>query len=152
MKRATILLAIAAFLYVLSWLMPVVDGGTTLSDGGLPGWEAFRVALAPIWSYEGLAGDKWWSDLLSVLSALTNIAFLAATAVLASWPQRFRRGIFWSLVSATIINALWFVLSAERGDLSIGYYLWLSSFIVLAVAARSVPADAGPANAPSAAA
>jgi len=151
MKPATIALTVATFLYVLSWLMPVVDGGTTLPDG-LPGWEAFRLALSPIWSYEGLAGDNWWSDLLSVLSALTNIAFLAAAAVLTSWPQRFRRGIFWSLMSAAIINALWLVLSAERGDLRIGYYLWLSSFIVLAVVARSNPAGAGPASAHSAAA
>ena len=152
MKRTTILLAVAAFLYVLSWLLPVADGGTTLSDGGLPGWEAFRLALSPIWSYEGLAGDSWWSDSLSVLSALTNIGFVASAAILASWPQRFRRGTFWSLVLATIVNTLWFVLSDERSDLRIGYYLWLSSFIVLAVAARSMPAAAGSSTAPSTAA
>ena len=149
MKRTTILLAVAAFLYVLSWLLPVADGGTTLSDGGLPGWEAFRLALSPIWSYEGLAGDSWWSDSLSVLSALTNIGFLAAVAALAFWLQRLSRGVFGGLVLATIINALWFVLSDDRGDLRIGYYLWLSSFIVLAAAARSMPASAGSSSAPS---
>ena len=153
MKRATIVLAVATFIYVLSWLMPVVDGGTTLRDGGVPGWEAFRVALSPIWSYEGLAGDdSWFSDLISVLSGLTNIGFLASVAVLAFWPQRFTRAIFCGLVLATIINALWFVLSDERGDLRIGYYLWLGSFIVLAMAARSIPARTGPSTTPSAAA
>jgi hypothetical protein len=150
MKRTTRLVAVAAFLYVLSWLMPVVVGGITLFDGGLPGWEAFRLALAPIWPYEGLTGDGWWSDSLSVLSALTNIGFVISAAMLAAWPQRFQRGIFWFLVLASIVNALWFVLSDERGHLRIGYYLWLSSFIALAVAARPWSADAGPSTAPSA--
>ncbi len=53
---------------------------------------------------------------------------------------------------ATIVNTLWFVLSDERSDLRIGYYLWLGSFIVLAVTARLVPAAAGSSTAPSTAA
>ena len=126
-------------MYVLSWLLPVGDGGATLWNGGVPGWQAFRLALAPIWSYQGLSGDSWAPDSLSVLSGLTNIGFLASVAVLAFWPQRYTRAIFRGLVLATIINALWFVLSAERGDLRIGYYLWLGSFMVLAEAARSIP-------------
>ena len=39
---------ILALLYVIAWFLPVEKDGTTLADGGLPGWEAFRVALAPL--------------------------------------------------------------------------------------------------------
>ena len=152
MKRTPTLLAVGAFLYVLAWLLPIANGGTSLSDGGLPGWEVFRLALSPIWPYEGLAGDNWSSDSLSVLSALTNVGFLASVAILAFSRQRFRRWTFWFLVTATIVNSLWFVLSDQRSDLRIGYYLWLGSFIVLAVTARLVPAAPGSSTAPSTAA
>ena len=32
----------------------MVKGGPTLADGVLPGWEACRLALSPIWPYEGV--------------------------------------------------------------------------------------------------
>jgi hypothetical protein len=153
MKRTTLLLATAALIYMVSWFVPVVEGGATLARGGLPGWEAFRVALSPIWSYEGFpGGDSWFSDLASVLSGLTNPWFLASLAVLAFWSPRFTREVFWGLALATLINTLWFVVPSERGDLRIGYYLWLGSFIVLAAAARSILLSAGRSSPPSAAA
>ncbi len=42
-------LLLAGFLTnAISWLLPVVKDGTTLAKGGVPGWEAFRIALSPI--------------------------------------------------------------------------------------------------------
>ena len=141
MKRTTIALLIAVMTYVLAWLLPVADGGTTLLEGGVPGWEAFRVALAPVWPYEGFANGNFFMDLLSVGSALTNFVFIAALAVLSLGPRTASRGVFWGLLSAALLNAHWFVLVDERSDLFIGYYMWVGSFLVLAARAHGLGND-----------
>ena len=41
-KRLVILVALA---YMLAWFLPVIEDGVTLPNG-MPGWEAFRVALS----------------------------------------------------------------------------------------------------------
>ncbi len=151
MKRTTTVFAIAAIMYVLSWFMPVVDGGTTLAQGGVPGWEAFRVALSPIWPYEGLSGDSWFSDLISVISGLTNLWFIVSVAILAAWPERSVHHVLWGLVLCALVNALWFVLAEARGDLLVGYYVWFSAFVVLATAAHLISAQAAQSSPPSAA-
>ncbi len=137
MKRMTIVATLAAFVYVLSWLMPVFAGGTTLAKGSVPGWEALRYALSPIWEYQGLSGRaENFNALISVISGLSNLWFVVALAALLLRRRGYHPGIFWGLALSVLVNVLWFVLANERGDLRIGYYLWLGSFVVLAVAAR----------------
>ena len=150
-KRGMTALATAGIIYLLSWLTPVAEGGTTLAQGGVPGWEAFRGALAPIWPYRGLAGDSWFSNLLSVMSGLSNLWFVMSLAVLAVWPRRLNRAILWGLALLAVVNALWLVLSDNRADLRIGYYLWLGSFVVLAATARFIGAGVARSNSPGAA-
>ena len=140
MKRSTVLLNVAAVLYLVAWLSPVAEGGTTLAKGGLPGWEALRVALSPIWDRSG--GDALWRSALSILSALTNGWFLYTLAALGGRVSASERVLFWGSVAAVVINAQWFVLSDPRSDLFIGYYLWLASFAALAAAAHSARAFA----------
>lgn len=135
MKRTAVVLWSGAVLYLLSWFLPVVDGGTTLARGEVPGWEAFRVALAPLWPYEGVGGDGGVFDLIAVVSALTNLWFVVAVMVLVARRERFRSAVLWGLVLSALINALWFVLSEDRADFRIGYYAWCGAFVVLAGAA-----------------
>ena len=50
MKRPKAVLAIAGGIFIVAWFLPVVDGSSSLRQGALPGWEAFRYAFAPVWS------------------------------------------------------------------------------------------------------
>ena len=122
-------LAIVVILYAIAWLLPVVDGGTTLAKGGLPGWEAFRVALSPLW--ESGARDTWWESALSVASGLTNAWFIGAVAVLWRSPTS-GRTVTWGSLAATVLNSHWWLLYQPRSDLRIGYYIWWISFAAIA--------------------
>jgi hypothetical protein len=138
MKRTTVVLAIPALVYALSWFVPVYDGGITVGEGGLPGWEAFNFALAPIWSNHGDT-IEWLLSVWMALSALTNVWFLVALAILVLWPHRTKRGVFWGLVFAALLNTLWLLFFGDDLDeLRMGYYLWLSSYLLLAAAARLI--------------
>lgn len=141
MKRTTVVLWSGAVLYLLSWLLPVVDGGTTLARGGVPGWEAFRVALSPFWPYQGSGSERGVMDLVGALSALTNLWFIFAFAVLAAGRERFRRAALTGLVVSTLTNAHWFVLADDRAGFRIGYFAWFGAFVLLAVAAHSLSRD-----------
>ena len=134
--------ATAALLFVVAWLTPVHEYGTTLAQGGVPGWEAFRVALAPVWHLPEFETSTWYWSTVTVVSALTNFLFVAALAHVLWRPGIHGRTVFGLLVAATVINAaVWFVFSNDRGDLRAGYFLWVASFAVLAVTAWFVPTD-----------
>jgi len=130
LKAATRIVSLALAAYTAAWFVRVVKGGSTLTDGILPGWEALRVALSPLWPY------KWNIDggllgLLSVASALTNLIVLA----LPFWLHLARRHrpavVIGPLWLATAINAFWMYPTPQ--DLRWGFYMWFGSFIILAV-------------------
>lgn len=131
MKRTTMALAVAACFYVLSWFVPVVAD----QESAVPGWEAFRVALSPIWPYRGAGGGSSFWDVLGVISALSNLWFVLSFALHAFFPMKSRGVVFGGLVVAALVNTFWLLL-ADIGDLRIGYYLWLGSFVILALATR----------------
>jgi hypothetical protein len=132
--------AIATLLFVVAWLTPVHEYGTTLAQGGLPGWEAFRVALAPLWHLPDFETTNWYWSIITVVSALTNLLFVAALAHMVWRPGTYGRAVCWVLVAATAINTSWFVFGDDRGDLRLGYFLWVASFALLALSARFVSA------------
>lgn len=82
MKRSTLIVAIAAIIFLIAWFIPVVKDGTSLAKGGVPGWEAFRVALSPVWSYQGWEGGNWFLKLISIISGLTNLWFVLTLTAL----------------------------------------------------------------------
>ena len=135
MKRTTVVLWSGVVLYLLSWCLPVIDGGTSLARGGLPGWEAFRFALSPIWPFQGSGGATGILDALGAVSALTNGGFVLAVAALAAGHVRLRRVASWGLIASAGVNAMWFLMADARGELRVGYYAWWGAFIVLAGAA-----------------
>jgi hypothetical protein len=123
--RAALVAAVLA--HLLGWALPAVYGER--------GWRAFRAALSPVWPYEGIRLDPGLLLVLSVASALTNLLFAVLATVLA-----LRRGsakaVLWVAAGATLLNLHWPVtMGAERRLLELGYFVWVSSFALLTLAA-----------------
>jgi hypothetical protein len=128
-RRRVVLLTVAACAFILGWVLPVIDE--------YRGWQAFRVALSPLWPYENFKIDGWHNAILTPASGLTNLLFALAFAELALRRKLNPRAIAWLLVGATLLNMYWLVLAGEAiTDIAIGYYVWLVSFPLLALAAR----------------
>jgi hypothetical protein len=136
MRRARLAFVLACLIFLVAWFLPVVDGGTSLRNGGLPGWEALWFALSPIWDRG--TGMTWWQQVLSVLSGLTNGWLVLSVTMLLRRRVGARRLLVAGLGVAALINAMWLVLFGGFGDLRIGYYLWTISFALLAAAAWGV--------------
>jgi hypothetical protein len=123
--HVTLLAAVVA--NVLGWLLPVVYDDR--------GWQAFRVALSPFWPYEDFRIEPGPLLVLSVASALTNVLFVALAVVLVLRAHR-ARAILWAAAAATLLNLHWPIsMGDERRLLESGYFIWVSSFALLALAA-----------------
>jgi hypothetical protein len=120
----------AAALFVVSWFLPVLDG--------VPGWMAFRLALAPIVPYHDSPAPGWDDAAPQAMSAVTNVVFVILFVLWAT-RQSPRSGMFVRITLACfLINLYWFVSAWRENDLKellSGYYVWLAAFaIMLAVA------------------
>jgi hypothetical protein len=118
-------LSAAAFL--ASWFLPVLDD--------VPGWMAFRYALAPLVPYRDAGKQAWEDNVPQVLSALTNVMYLVLFGLWLA-KQMFRPGMFVRLALACVLlNLYWFVQAwrDQRGlaDLLYGYYVWMAAFVLL---------------------
>ena len=143
MKAYTRVVSAGLALYAVAWFVQVIKDGATLADGTLPGWQAFRVALSPIWPYEGLVTEGWFRRILSVASGFTN-AIVLCLPLWLHFARRHRKDLaVGPLCFAAAIDAHWMFPQAQ--DLRLGYYMWIGSFIVLAVGvARSAEASSPP--------
>ena len=132
--------------FATSWFMPVLED--------VPGWMAFRYALAPLVPYGDVADVSWDDSIPHVLSALTNVAFVILFALWAS-KQAVRPGLFVRIaIACFVLNLYWFVTAwREHGvtDLLIGYYVWLAAFaLLLGVAALTAFASRRTSTTPTA--
>jgi len=113
----------------------IVKEGVTL-PGGLPGWQAFRVATCAVWSCAAISIDKWYKTALFITSAVTTLLFVPGSE-LAVWggSRALRRASTWIATLAFVVNVHWYVLygGSARQDLRIGYFLWWLSFLLLAL-------------------
>ena len=127
--KSRILFVTGALLFVAAWGLPVIKDGVTL-PGGLPGWQAFRVAASPLWPYEGVATDSWYHPALCSLSAATNLVMLAVPTF--SVRRRiFNRAAAIAAIEAFAVNTQWVLGAGAPGDLRIGYYVWMLSFLLV---------------------
>ena len=125
-SRVALLAAVAANLW--GWFGPVVDDNR--------GWQAFRVALSPLWPYEGFELDPGPVLVLSVASALTNVLFVALAALLAWQGAQRAKIVLWAAAGATLLNLHWPIsMGQERAQLENAYFVWVCSFALLAFAA-----------------
>ncbi len=147
MKRLPVTAVIAAVVYIASWVTPVLHDK---AGDDVFGWDAFRFALMPVWPWRGMPGFRSILDFVGVLSAMTNVLVPLAIAWLASTRKRGQPIVFATLIAAAAVNTVWTFDKDVRESLFVGYFLWWSSFVVLAAATRprtsyrSVPAPVSP--------
>jgi hypothetical protein len=122
--RATLLAAVVA--NVLGWVL------TAAMD--VRGWEAFAMALSPLWSFDDFADEPVWFLILIVASALTNLLFIALAGLLLR--GRRPKAVLWTAAAATLLNLHWVAtLGLDRRYLAGGYFIWVCSFALLALSA-----------------
>jgi hypothetical protein len=123
-SRATLLAAVVA--NVLGWLLPAAYDER--------GWTAFVLALSPLWDHSSFRGESVLLLVLMVASALTNVLFVVL-AVLVLRRTHAKR-VLWAAAGATLLNLHWPIsLGDERRLLESGYFIWVCSFALLALAA-----------------
>lgn len=126
MRRVQWVLLAAVAAHALGWLLPVVDD--------YRGWQAFRVAFSPIWPFERFHIQPGPLLILSVASAVTNVLFPALVGALLLTDRA--RQVLWAAAAATLLNLHWPVsMGAQRAELELGYFIWVCSFALLALAA-----------------
>ena len=124
-SRAALLAAIVA--NVLGWILPVVYDNR--------GWVAFRVALSPIWPYDDFKIEPGPLLVLSVGRGLTFVLFVALALMLVL-RESSARVVLFAAAAATLLNLHWPIsMGSERRLLESGYFIWVCSFALLALAA-----------------
>lgn len=120
-------LAVAAVVaHLLGWWLPVVRD--------YRGWQAFRVALTPLWPYENFRIEPGWLLVLSVASGLTNVLFVGLLALLVARERD--RLVAGAALGAVLLDLHWPIsMGAQRAELASGYFVWIASFVLLALAA-----------------
>ena len=122
--RAALLAAVVANL--LGWVLPAAME--------VRGWEAFVLALSPLWSFGDFENEPGGFLVLIVASALTNGLFAALAGMLLL--GRKPKPVLWAAAAATLLNLHWVVtLEADRRYLASGYFIWVGSFALLALSA-----------------
>jgi len=134
--RAKTAILFASAVYIAAWFLPSISLPDPLSASRIVvrGWGATRSALSPVWS----TGLEWESPLwaaLAVVSALTNVLFVTGVAVALSRHRRVPRWLSWAVGGAVLVNTHWLIPDPRfRSWLRVGYYTWLTSFVLLALA------------------
>jgi hypothetical protein len=123
-SRATLLAAVVA--NALGWVLSAAMD--------IRGWEAFTLAMSPLWSSDDFGGEPTWMLVLMVASAFTNVLFIGLAGLLlrAGTPKV----VLWTSAAATLLNLHWVItLGADRRYLASGYFIWICSFALLALSA-----------------
>ena len=125
-KLTDVLVWTAGAAFAASWFLPV------LVD--VPGWMAFRYALAPLVPYSDAGALDWDDSVPQVLSAITNVVFVILFALWIA-RQNVRPTLLVRITLACfVLNLYWFVRAWREHDLDdllIGYYLWQAAFALL---------------------
>ena len=134
MKNARWFISGSWVVHLTAWFLPIAKEGVTFPQG-LPGWQAFRVALCTVWPYEGVGIDGWYNVVLCIASAVTTLLFVFGSVWVALLGSRLvRRVSAWIATSCFVLNAHWVVrFGSDRLDLRVGYFLWWFSFILLGI-------------------
>jgi hypothetical protein len=134
MKKHLVLIWAAWVTQAIAWFLPVAAEGTIFPHG-LPGWQAFRVALCPVWRCPDVQFAHWYNAAFAVTSAATTVLFIGGSVWVVFWGSRtVRLASAWIAAAAFVINAHWYIFfGPDRKDLRSGYFLWWFSFLLLAL-------------------
>jgi hypothetical protein len=123
-SRAVLVAAVVA--NVLGWVLPAA--------ADVAGYRAFGLSLSPLWAYTEFDDEPIWFLSLMVGSALTNLLFVVLVVQL--FRGRASKPVLWAAAAATLLNMHWvFTMEADRRYLASGYFIWVCSFALLALAA-----------------
>jgi hypothetical protein len=127
-RPSHVALVTAVLANLWGWFGPVVQDNR--------GWQAFRVALSPLWPYEQFRIQPGLLLVLSVASALTNVVFVVLAVWLAWTQERHAKVVLWIAAVATLLNLHWPIsMGEESAQLASGYFVWVCSFALLTFAA-----------------
>ena len=132
MRKANLLIWAAWILHVASWFLPVVKPYDF--HEALPGWQAFRFAACAIWPC-GAEFQTVYHAVLATVSTITALLFvLCSPWVVLRGSQSLRQWSAWVAAAAFVSNMHWIVtFGPQRSELAVGYFVWLLSFLLLAI-------------------
>jgi hypothetical protein len=132
MKKPRVLISAAWLLHFVAWFLPVIKPGEYRP--AIPGRQAFRDAACGVWPCKGIEFDTRYHAALAAVSVLTTLLFILGSPwVVLRGSRSLRKGSAWVAFTAFIFNAHWIILfGSEWFDLTIGYYCWWLSFLLLA--------------------
>lgn len=135
MSRPHLLIAAAWLLQGAAWFLPTVTVFGGIIEP-IAGWQAFVEASRLVWPNGGF--NPWYdaSVMLAILSVVTTLFFIVGSPwVVLRGTRSFQRASAWAAATAFVVNSHWYVTYRDgwKSDLHIGYSLWWSSFILLAI-------------------
>jgi hypothetical protein len=133
MSTSRLLILGAWIIHVASWFLTAVEVQETHTP--VAGWKAFRLAACAIWPCEEVQFQTVHHEVLATLSVITTLFFvLCSPWVVLRGSRLLRRWSAWAAAAAFIFNTHWIItFGPQRSELAIGYYLWLLSFLLLAI-------------------
>jgi hypothetical protein len=148
MRKPNALIFVAWALHLAAWFLPVVKANDV--HPFFPGWKAFRYAACGVWPCEGIKFQTLHHAVLATISVLTTLFFIFCSLwFVLRGSGSLRRPFAWAAAAAFAFNTHWIVIfGSDRSALTIGYFLWLSSFLFLALG-LFLSRDEGEKEAPS---
>jgi hypothetical protein len=136
MTKRYLVIATAWLLHAASWFLPTVKGflGSRL-DHGIPGWEVFLSQTCALRPCGGASADPWYGTAMSVAGVATTVLFVLGSPWLV-WrgSRKLRHAAAFVAAAAFVVNSQWYAFYVPvRSDLGVGYFLWCSSFGLLAI-------------------
>lgn len=116
MNRWNPLIFIAWAFYVISYFLPTADYGM------MYGYQVFYFAAET-----GIEDGNWFY----LMSVLSNLLILMTFFIYSIKNKLLTKAITILLFPATVLNAFWYF--EEDSNVTIGYYLWFSSFMIMAI-------------------
>jgi len=136
MTKRHLVIATAWLLQAASWFLPAINGflGSKL-DQGIRGWEVFLAATCALRPCGTESADPWYGTALAAAGAVTTVLFvLASPWIVWRASPKLRRAAAFVAGAAFVVNSQWYVFYVpDRSDLGVGYFLWCSSFSLLAI-------------------
>jgi hypothetical protein len=136
MTKHYLVIATAWLLHTASWFLPAVKGflGSRL-DQSVPGWAVFLSQTCALRPCGVASDDPWYGTTISVAGVVTTVLFvLGSPWIVWRASRKLRHAAAFVASAAFVVNCQWYVFYVPvRSDLGVGYFLWCSSFGLLAI-------------------
>ena len=136
MAKRYLVIATAWLLHTASWFLPAIKSflGSRL-DHGIRGWEVFLAETCALRPCRAESADPWYGTAISAAGVVTTVLFvLVLPCIVWRASRRVRLAAAVVATAAFVVNSQWWVFYVpDRSDLGVGYFLWCSSFGLLAI-------------------